>query len=93
MEETLDEHPSVCTKFSIGNYCPTDQTKLQKFYYIWRLCLLNSVTGPLNERQIGYVCRETMTGLRYLHSYARMHRDIKGANILLTDEGEVKLGK
>lgn len=34
-----------------------------------------------------------MQGLSYLHSIFKVHRDIKGGNILLTEQGEVKLGK
>ncbi|KAM9354485.1 LOW QUALITY PROTEIN: mitogen-activated protein kinase kinase kinase kinase 5 [Pholidichthys leucotaenia] len=49
------------------------------------------VTGPLSELQIAYVCSETLQGLGYLHTKGKMHRDIKGANILLTDNGDVKL--
>ncbi|XP_075059822.1 mitogen-activated protein kinase kinase kinase kinase 3 isoform X5 [Mixophyes fleayi] len=49
------------------------------------------VTGPLSEQQIAYVSRETLQGLYYLHVKGKMHRDIKGANILLTDNGHVKL--
>ncbi|XP_056281790.1 mitogen-activated protein kinase kinase kinase kinase 5 isoform X2 [Pseudoliparis swirei] len=49
------------------------------------------VTGPLSELQIAYVSRETIQGLGYLHTMGKMHRDIKGANILLTDNGDVKL--
>lgn len=49
------------------------------------------VTGPLKERQIAYVSRETLQGLHHLHHAGKMHRDIKGANILLTERGDVKL--
>ncbi|XP_071802348.1 mitogen-activated protein kinase kinase kinase kinase 5-like isoform X3 [Asterias amurensis] len=49
------------------------------------------MTGHLNEPQIAYVCRETLHGLHYLHTLNMMHRDIKGANILLTDDGDCKL--
>ncbi|XP_069842736.1 mitogen-activated protein kinase kinase kinase kinase 1 isoform X2 [Dendropsophus ebraccatus] len=49
------------------------------------------VTGSLSELQVAYVCRETLQGLSYLHNQGKMHRDIKGANILLNDNGDVKL--
>ncbi|XP_037080659.1 LOW QUALITY PROTEIN: mitogen-activated protein kinase kinase kinase kinase 5-like, partial [Pollicipes pollicipes] len=49
------------------------------------------ITGPLTEPQIACVCRETLRGLSYLHTMGKMHRDVKGANILLTESGGVKL--
>ncbi|XP_066436002.1 mitogen-activated protein kinase kinase kinase kinase 1 isoform X2 [Eleutherodactylus coqui] len=49
------------------------------------------VTGALSELQVAYVCRETLQGMSYLHNQGKIHRDIKGANILLNDNGDVKL--
>ena len=49
------------------------------------------VTGPLTEKQIAFMCRETLQGLAYLHSMGKMHRDIKGANILLSDKVVIAL--
>ncbi|PRP85883.1 hypothetical protein PROFUN_06157 [Planoprotostelium fungivorum] len=46
---------------------------------------------PLNEDQIGVITRETLHALSYLHSINIIHRDIKGANILLTNSGDIKL--
>jgi p21-activated kinase 1 len=47
----------------------------------------------MTEGQIASVCRETLKGLQHLHSKGVIHRDIKSDNILLSDEGNIKLSE
>lgn len=45
------------------------------------------------EREIATVCLEVLRGLDYLHSKGIIHRDIKSDNILIGNQGQIKLCK
>lgn len=45
----------------------------------------------LSEVIIAHIITETLAGLAYLHSIGKVHRDIKCGNVLLTENGSVKL--
>lgn len=72
-----------------------------QLWFVMELCTGGSVTdlvhelrqknSRLNDNQIAYILRETVEALVYLHKNHCMHRDIKGHNILLTEQGNVKL--
>ncbi|CAI9277381.1 unnamed protein product [Lactuca saligna] len=81
-------HPNVVRY--LGNY--------QGEEYLWivmEYCgggsvanVMNVTDEALEEYQIEYICTEALKGLSYLHSIFKVHRDIKGGNILLTEQGE-----
>ncbi|KAF5217087.1 hypothetical protein ECC02_010063 [Trypanosoma cruzi] len=71
---------------------------LSKLWIVMEYCEGGSVDmvykvlrHPLPENLIAYVCRQVLLGLQYLHANRKIHRDIKGGNILLTRDGDVKL--
>ena len=47
--------------------------------------------SPLNEPMVKFCLRECFEGLLYMHNQRIIHRDLKGANVLTTLDGDVKL--
>ncbi|XP_075395342.1 nik-related protein kinase [Tenrec ecaudatus] len=70
-----------------------------QLWMVMELCAAGSVTDvvrltrnhSLKEAWIAYICREILQGLAHLHAHRVIHRDIKGQNVLLTHNAEVKL--
>ncbi|KAJ3039783.1 hypothetical protein HDV00_011910 [Rhizophlyctis rosea] len=83
----------------VGCYMKKGTVKGQKHVWIvMEFCGGGSVEaaykglrGPLTEREISAVLRQSLQGLAFLHSCSKIHRDIKCGNILMTEAGEIKI--
>ncbi|KAL1110368.1 hypothetical protein AAG570_007899 [Ranatra chinensis] len=96
----LSVHPNLPTFYGIylkRALVPEED----QLWFIMELCDGGSVTdiaqhlkkdnSRMTEDQIAYILSETVEGLAHLHRNRCIHRDIKGHNILLTDDARVKL--
>ncbi|KAM4676123.1 LOW QUALITY PROTEIN: serine/threonine-protein kinase 10 [Discoglossus pictus] len=45
----------------------------------------------LTEPQIQAICKQMLEAMKYLHSIKIIHRDLKAGNVLLTQDGDIKL--
>ncbi|KAL1408901.1 hypothetical protein Q8F55_005715 [Vanrija albida] len=104
LESTDDEIGEIQAEIAHLSTCSSDKVtryygSFVKGYRLWIVmeylgggsCLDLLKPGVFTEEQVAIVCRELLVGLEYLHSEGKIHRDIKAANVLLSENGEVKL--
>eukprot|EP00667_Euglena_gracilis_P001720 EG_transcript_1719 len=89
MMENL-QHPNIV------RYLGTDRTENGIYIFMeyipgGSIASLLKQFGPFQEKLISAYLRQILSGLNYLHGQHVLHRDIKGANILVSQKGEVKL--
>jgi len=93
-------HPNIPTFY--GLYLKRGKRREEdQLWFAMELCSAGSVTDlvhgmksrgrRLDEVTIAYILRETIEAMVYLHRNHCMHRDLKGHNILLTEDASIKL--
>ncbi|XP_029627320.1 mitogen-activated protein kinase kinase kinase kinase 4-like isoform X3 [Salmo trutta] len=98
MLKTYSHHRNIATYY--GAFVKKSRAgQDDQLWLVMEYCGAGSVTdlvkktkgNSLKEDWIAYICREVLRGLSHLHSHHVIHRDIKGQNVLLTENAEVKL--
>ena len=92
-------HRNIATYYGAFVDKSMNAGKDDKLWLVMEYCGAGSVTDLvkstkgqcLKEEWISYISREILKGLSHLHANKIIHRDIKGQNVLLTDNADVKL--
>lgn len=53
--------------------------------------LMRATQRTLSELHIACILKSMLSGLHYLHSTKKIHRDVKAGNVLINQHGAVKL--
>lgn len=95
----FSHHRNIATYYGAFIKKSAGRNENDQLWLVMEFCGAGSVTdlvkssknNILKEEWIAYICREILRGLAHLHTNKVIHRDIKGQNVLLTDNAEVKL--
>ncbi|XP_041440033.1 traf2 and NCK-interacting protein kinase isoform X4 [Xenopus laevis] len=92
-------HKNVASFFGAYYRAPLTECSSELLEIVLEYCgggslhnLISKTNGQsLKETWIGYVCKEVLKGLHYIHKNRVVHRDIKSLNIMLTETAKVKI--
>lgn len=85
-------HPSI-VKLAGVYLSPLDHSIRMSMEYMDAGCLRNLIDhARFDMGQVGYVLSRVLSGLKHLHDYGVIHRDIKPGNVLVNRAGGIKIG-
>ncbi|KAG5306058.1 NINAC protein, partial [Acromyrmex insinuator] len=94
-------HPNLPDFYGIYRRRSPKKSDYDEIWFVMELCeggtIMDLVRGKIasdkriQEEHIAFVLKEVIKVLIHLHEHNVIHRDIRGNNIVLTKEGEVKL--
>eukprot|EP00118_Oscarella_pearsei_P009582 m.55817 g.55817 ORF g.55817 m.55817 type:complete len:402 (+) comp34503_c0_seq3:81-1286(+) len=71
--------------------------ELNSIFLVMKYCeqdlasLLDNMPTPFTEAEVKCIMLQVFSGIAYLHNHCIIHRDLKVSNLLLTDDGCVKV--
>jgi len=82
-------HPNIVTVYNVGK---DEEQVYMEMEFVPGQSLRGIIKqGPLSEREAIRIVKATAEALGYAHEEGIVHRDIKPDNIMLTDDGTVKV--
>lgn len=84
------DHPNIATVYEIGE-TPSGRPYISLAYYEGETLDKKISAGPVTIDSCISIVRQSAEALAAAHDAGLVHRDVKPANILVTDSGEVKL--
>jgi serine/threonine-protein kinase len=83
------DHPNICTVYEFDQ---AEETSFISMAYIEGQSLRKKIeSGPLELEEALKIATQVAEGLKEAHKKGIVHRDIKSANIMVTDRGQPKI--
>jgi serine/threonine protein kinase/Tfp pilus assembly protein PilF len=83
------DHPNICTVYEFDQ---ADETSFISMAYIEGQSLKKKIeSGPLKLEEALHMAMQVAEGLQEAHKKGVVHRDIKSANIMVTERGQAKI--
>lgn len=82
-------HPHICALYDVGHQDGTDFLVME--YLEGETLAQRIANGPLQIREAVHIASQVASGLAEAHSRGVIHRDVKPANIILTNNGFAKI--
>ena len=83
------DHPNICTVYEFDQ---ADETSFISMAYIEGQSLRKKIeSGPLELEEALRITTQVAEGLQEAHKKGVVHRDIKSANIMVTEKGQTKI--
>jgi len=97
----FSSHPNIPDFYGVYRKKLEDSKESDEIWFVLEYCeagpvidiikSLQTINKRISEEHISYILREVAKAILHLHENNIIHRDIRGSNILMTKEGEIKL--
>eukprot|EP01127_Copromyxa_protea_P015227 TRINITY_DN4344_c0_g1_i4.p1 TRINITY_DN4344_c0_g1~~TRINITY_DN4344_c0_g1_i4.p1 ORF type:complete len:358 (+),score=60.67 TRINITY_DN4344_c0_g1_i4:422-1495(+) len=89
------DHPNI-VKFHKAYHCPAGKKNIEECWVFMEFLHGGTVREAVKIQKlsldhIGFILREVLKGVSYIHSRGWTHRDLKSSNVMMGIRGEIKI--